>query len=220
MSIRLNVASGIAVAATLLTALVSAGGSGAQAEEALPVIVPEIISTQSLAASGTLAPTEQAAQTLVPLQAPALGHPLLPAPAPSSATLAGRISAQPQVGLLDNELRCLAGAIYFEARGESLDGQLAVGRVVVGRAHSGRFPASYCGVVLQPSQFSFVRGQAMPAIPETSAAWRRAVAIARIADEGSWRSQAEGALYFHATRVSPGWRKQRLARIDNHIFYR
>ena len=117
-------------------------------------------------------------------------------------------------------MRCLAGAIYFEARGESLDGQLAVGRVIVERENSNRFPDSYCGVVFQRSQFSFVRGSRMPAIRESSAAWRRAVAVARIADQGSWDSPAEGALFFHAARVSPGWGLTRLARIDNHIFYR
>ena len=215
MSTRLNVASGIAVAATLLTALVSAGGSDAQAEAATPVIVPETIATQ-LPATGVGALAEVAIAPIASL--PDL--PVLPSPAPRAATLAAHVKAQAQPGPLDQQMRCLAGAIYFEARGESLDGQLAVGRVVVERASSGRFPASYCGVVLQRAQFSFVRGQSMPAIPEASSAWQRAVAIARIAHEDTWQSPADGALYFHATRVSPGWRKQRLARIDNHIFYR
>jgi len=218
MSIKLNVASGIAVAATLLTALVSAGGSGAQAEEAFPVVIPETPAIQAPAVTG-----DQALAATAAKPAPALtGQTFIPtAPAaPVGTTLAARVKAQSQPGPLDKELRCLAGAIYFEARGESLDGQLAVGRVVVGRANSGRFPASYCGVVFQPSQFSFVRGRTMPAVAEASAAWQRAVAVARIADEGSWQSQAEGALFFHATHVSPGWRKQRLARIDNHVFYR
>ena len=121
---------------------------------------------------------------------------------------------------LSDEMRCLAGAIYFEARGESLEGRLAVGRVVVNRAESGRFPASYCGVVYQPSQFSFIRGRAMPAIRENSQDWREAVAIARIADDGAWSSPVQGALFFHAARVSPGWHLTRLARVDNHVFYR
>src|SRR5690606_13865445 len=105
-------------------------------------------------------------------------------------------------------------------RGESLAGQLAVGRVIVQRTMSGRFPDSYCGVVFQRSQCSFVRGSKMPAIRESSNAWRKAVKVARIAHDGSWQSRTEGALFFHATRVSPGWRLTRLARVDNHIFYR
>ncbi len=220
MSIRLNVASGIAVAATLLTALISAGGSGASAEEALPVIVPQTVSAQPLAASGVQSLTDVALSPVASLPDQAPDQPVTPAPTPRAASLAAHVKAQPQMGPLDSQMRCLAGAIYFEARGELLDGQLAVGRVVVERANSGRFPASYCGVVFQRSQFSFVRGQSMPSVQESTAAWQRAVAIARIADEGTWQSPAQGALYFHATYVSPGWRRQRLAQIDNHIFYR
>ena len=120
---------------------------------------------------------------------------------------------------LDPELRCLAGAVYFESRGESLVGQLAVAHVVLNRAQSGRFPKSLCGVVHQPSQFSFVRGGRMPAI-RNGAQWNNAVAIAQIARDGSWKNHAPGALFFHARYVSPGWRKTRIAQIDNHIFYR
>jgi spore germination cell wall hydrolase CwlJ-like protein len=60
----------------------------------------------------------------------------------------------------------------------------------------------------------------MPAVRTGSASWREAVAVARIADEGSWDSEASEALYFHAARVSPKWRLTRLARVDNHVFYR
>ncbi|MFD2580512.1 cell wall hydrolase [Novosphingobium colocasiae] len=130
------------------------------------------------------------------------------------------VADQPVDDTLGSQLRCLASAIYFEARGESLEGQLAVGRVIVNRSQSGRFPASYCGVVLQPSQFSFLRGGRIPGAREASRDWREAVAIARIADAGSWASPAKGALFFHATRVSPRWRLQRIARVDNHVFYR
>ena len=77
-----------------------------------------------------------------------------------------------------------------------------------------------CGVIYQPGQFSFVRGNGMPLIRLGSESWREAVAIAQIAVDDSWDSKAEGALYFHARRVSPGWGKRQLAAIDNHIFYR
>ena len=101
----------------------------------------------------------------------------------------------------------------------ALAGQLAVAHVVINRAKSGRFPKSLCGVVHQPSQFSFVRGGRMPAV-RNGAQWNNAVAIAQIARDGSWKNQAPGALFFHARYVSPGWRKTRVAAIDNHIFYR
>ncbi|WP_338427032.1 cell wall hydrolase [Sphingopyxis kveilinensis] len=141
------------------------------------------------------------------------------APPVTAASLAALVAATPKPATIDRELRCLAGAVYFESRGESLPGQLAVAHVVINRAQSGRFPTSLCGVVHQKSQFSFVRGGRMPAIRE-GAQWDNAVAIAQIALDGSWKNHAPGALFFHARYVSPGWRKTRIAQIDNHIFYR
>ena len=143
-----------------------------------------------------------------------------PKPAPVTAdSLAELVAATPKPADIDPELRCLAGAVYFESRGESLSGQLAVAHVVINRAQSGRFPKSLCGVVHQKSQFSFVRGGRMPAV-RNAAQWNNAVAIAQIARDGSWKNHAPGALFFHARYVSPGWRKTRIAQIDNHIFYR
>jgi hypothetical protein len=123
---------------------------------------------------------------------------------------------------LDNELHCLAGAVYFEARGEGLAGQLAVAQVIINRSEDGRFPGSYCGVVAQPGQFSFMRGRQMPQVRTGTAAWTRAVAIAQIAHKGMWESEVGNAVFFHARYVRPGWsmRKTRMAQIDTHIFYR
>lgn len=123
---------------------------------------------------------------------------------------------------MSEQLRCLAGAVYFEARGEELAGQLAVAQVIINRTEDGRFPVSYCGVVAQRGQFSFMRGTAMPKVSTGSLSWTRAVAIAQIADKGMWESQAGDAVFFHARYVRPGWSqgKTRLAQIDTHIFYR
>lgn len=151
----------------------------------------------------------------------------LPA-APEQAVLTEAGSLAELVGMVDadapmsDELRCLAGAVYFEARGEPLAGQLAVAQVIVNRTEDGRFPRSYCGVVRQKGQFSFMRGSEMPQIRDRSAAWERAVAIAQIAHKGMWESEAGDAVFFHARYVRPGWSrtKTRLAQIDTHIFYR
>ena len=137
-----------------------------------------------------------------------------------ASSLAALVDAHGDAEAVDGDMKCLAGAVYFESKGESLEGQLAVARVIINRAKSGRFADSLCGVVYQPSQFSFVRGHGMPPIRIESNAWREAVAIAQIAMDDSWNSRAEGALFFHARRVSPGWGKAKLAMIDNHIFYR
>lgn len=139
--------------------------------------------------------------------------------ASSLRELVGMVGTDEQ---LTEQMRCLAGAVYFESRGEPLDGQLAVAQVVINRAEDRRWPASYCGVVYQRSQFSFVRGGRMPSINTSSAAWDRAKAVATIAHEGLWESQAADAVYFHASYVRPAWsrRKVRLAQIDTHVFYR
>ncbi len=138
----------------------------------------------------------------------------------SASSLAELVRMQDTNGSLNAEEQCLAGAVYFESKGESLPGQLAVARVVMARAKSGRFPSSLCGVVYQKSQFSFVRGNSMPRIDTGSNNWRNAVAISKIALTNSWKSPVEGALFFHARHVSPGWRLTRLGSVDNHIFYR
>ena len=138
----------------------------------------------------------------------------------SASSLAELVRAQDTSEPLDAEQRCLAGAVYFESKGESLPGQLAVARVVMERAKSGRFASTLCGVVYQKSQFSFVRGGNMPRIDTGSNNWRNAVAISKIALNGSWKSPVEGALFFHARHVSPGWHLTRLGSVDNHIFYR
>jgi spore germination cell wall hydrolase CwlJ-like protein len=113
------------MAATFLMLVYSAAGSGAAAQEKTPVQA-QTDSTPAIAAPvGTQAETAAVA-------------------APSADSLADLVAAQPDEAQVSDEINCLAGAIYFEARNEPLDGQLAVGRVIVNRSKSGRFPASYC----------------------------------------------------------------------------
>jgi hypothetical protein len=122
----------------------------------------------------------------------------------------------------DAEQECLANAVYFEARGESLQGQLAVAEVVINRAASGRYPASLCGVVVQPAQFSFVHRGRIPLADKASEAWRRAVGVARVAAEGmAPRLLPQSCLWYHANYVSPSWgrRLAETTRIGLHIFY-
>ncbi len=120
----------------------------------------------------------------------------------------------------DENLRCLAGAIYFESKGEPLSGQLAVAEVIINRAQSGRFPSDICSVVKQPGQFSFVRGGEMPTVSTARSAYRTAIAVAKVAIDDMWDSPAAKALFFHARRVSPGWHRTQIASIGNHVFYR
>ncbi len=120
----------------------------------------------------------------------------------------------------DAETDCLARAVYWEAKGEPLNGQLTVAEVILNRSHSGRFAATVCGVVRQRGQFSFVRGGYIPAAPQSSRDWRIAVAIAQIATQDLADGAAPRALFFHARHARPGWRLTRVATVGNHVFYR
>lgn len=182
-------------------------------------MAPDASLSTDLATDIATTPTNFAA----PLAAPTIIDTATPAPvaAPVAfATLGAAVAAQDTPGTLDSELECLAGATYFESRGEPLEGQLAVAEVIINRAESGRFADSICGVVHQRGQFSFVRGGKMPAINRNSRAWREALAVAQIAQDEEWESSASDALFFHARRVSPKWRLKRVAAVGNHIFYR
>jgi N-acetylmuramoyl-L-alanine amidase len=142
-----------------------------------------------------------------------------PAATDKFASLADAVAAQDSDAADDN-LRCLASAIYFESKGEPVAGQLAVAEVIINRSRSGRFASDLCGVVKQRGQFSFVRGGTIPAIDADRPAYRTALAVAKVALTEAWNSAAAGALFFHARRVAPAARFTRVAAIGNHVFYR
>lgn len=147
---------------------------------------------------------------------PELG-PVLPEAGNLSDMVSG-VRSMPAIDL-DRQLHCLATAVYFEAKGEPLDGQLAVAQVILNRVEKGRFGQDICAVVKAPRQFSFVRSGQLPA-PRNSAQWATAQAIAVIAAAEGWRDVVGEATHFHAVYVNPRWRLQRVAQIGNHIFYR
>ncbi len=127
----------------------------------------------------------------------------------------------------NEQFRCLREAIYHEARGEDLVGQFAVAEVILNRVDSARFPGNVCAVVHQNAhrrnacQFSYACNGRSRALNEPRA---RAVAgrVAQVMLSGADRPLTDGAIYFHATSVSPGWarRMERTARFGAHIFYR
>ncbi|RYM14471.1 cell wall hydrolase [Sphingobium cupriresistens] len=221
MSFRLKAAIAAAFALSAAAAVtasdMSIAGESIATTTSLPQTFPQTSPTGAQSAVIFAAPRE----ITQPLASADKADPEFSTDSDAQATsLAALVDAQGAPEELDGDMHCLAGAVYFESKGESLEGQLAVARVIINRAKSGRFADSLCGVVYQPSQFSFVRGHSMPAVRADSRSWREAVAIAQIAMNDSWVSRAEGALFFHARRVSPGWGKAKLAMIDNHIFYR
>ncbi|WP_240782074.1 cell wall hydrolase [Qipengyuania sediminis] len=219
--IRLKMPAGVAAVAVALVSVLAPSQSDIAIAQTGPMVAPDT--------HATVEHTQPAAEERVPefitravVQPAAEAEPeILPPPPARAASLRALVAAMPRDGALDEQLECLARAIYFEARGEPLYGQLAVAEVIINRAASGRFPASYCGVVTQRSQFSFVKAGRMPQAPTGSTTYKTAKAIALIAHRDLWDSEAKDALFFHATHVSPGWRGKKLtARINNHVFYR
>lgn len=138
----------------------------------------------------------------------------------------GWIAAQP--GAEGGEQwACLAKALYFEARGESVKGQFAVAEVILNRVDNRNYPNSICGVVNQGGnrrngcQFSFVCDGHADKIRE-KAAYERVGKIARLMMDGAPRALTGGATHFHTTNIKPKWARRfpNTARIGNHLFYR
>lgn len=125
----------------------------------------------------------------------------------------------------DANWQCLTEALYFEARGESLEGQIAVAEVILNRVDSGLYPRSVCGVVKQRGggscQFSYVCDGRSDIMRETEAA-NLAGRIARAMLDDAPRLLTEGATHFHTRGVSPDWSRRfaLTARIGAHTFYR
>lgn len=135
------------------------------------------------------------------------------------------IASLPAPDPSDEQLECLAQALYFEARGEGVKGQVAVAEVILNRVDSPRFPSTICGVVNQKNsrgcQFSFTC-DGRPEKVGNASAWELARKIAKLMIDGAPRQLTDGATYFHTPAVSPSWAKRfhRTAQIGRHIFYR
>lgn len=117
------------------------------------------------------------------------------------------------------DVRCLAKNIYYEARGESVEGQIAVAQVTLNRVRTGDFGSSICKVVYAPSQFSWTLDKRKKV--KNNKAWDTSVAVANEVLNGRAHLQNFNALYFHTRQVRPKWRhkKQIVTTIGNHIFY-
>lgn len=146
----------------------------------------------------------------------------------ANAPVTGGFSTGSAVQVSDKELWCLATAIYFEARGESYRGQVAVAQVVLNRVKDRRYPDTICGVVFQNQsrrnscQFSF----ACDGIPETindRQSWAQAEDIAKRFTAGElYLTEVANATHYHATYVRPAWapRMTKVTQIGLHIFYK
>ncbi len=127
------------------------------------------------------------------------------------------------------EQMCLAEAMYYEARGEGVDGQKAVAEVVLQRTHDLAFPKTICGVVHEGAQlrtgcqFTFMCDGSLKRA-KNPVAWRRIRQLATEIMAGAVRlaGETDHATYYHAVEILPPWAEEltRTAQIGNHIFYK
>ena len=125
-----------------------------------------------------------------------------------------------------SEFQCLAEALYFEARGETVKGQFAVAEVIRNRVKSSRFPNSYCAVINQGTgkkhqcQFSYTCDGRAEVIAEP-AAYARVAKVARATIDGRSPDITNGATFYHTTAVRPSWSRKftNTARFGVHLFY-
>ena len=124
------------------------------------------------------------------------------------------------------EFQCLAEALYFEARGETIKGQFAVAEVIRNRVKSSRFPNSYCAVINQGTgkkhqcQFSYTC-DGNPEVVAEPAAYARVAKVARATIDGKSPDITNGATFYHTTAVRPSWSRKftNTARFGVHLFY-
>ncbi|MEM9318536.1 MAG: cell wall hydrolase [Pseudomonadota bacterium] len=178
--------------------------------------------------SGLMGAEHSATQSLSYDQLQLLGSAFVPtrgAEVPTLPRAADLDARAPATG--GEEWACLTQALYFEARGESVAGQVAVAEVILNRVDDLRYPATLCGVVNEGTgrryacQFTYTcDGRAE--IVDDSLLWDRMGQIARMMIDGYPRSLTNGATHYHANWVNPRWASMfpQTAEIGVHLFYR
>lgn len=130
--------------------------------------------------------------------------------------------------MLVEAVTCLAMNIYYEARNQPIEGQIAVAQVVMNRVKSKQFPNSVCGVVYQKAeikgkevcQFSWLC-EDYPKVPRNIDQWIVSKNLAKLVIHGKVKDYSKGALFYHATHVNPGWKNvTQTVKIQDHIFYK
>ncbi|HYG46335.1 MAG TPA: cell wall hydrolase [Allosphingosinicella sp.] len=216
---RIVRAAGFAAACFALVA----GASYSDPATAGETLAPAVVRTEAPKASIM---TDRSLFSKMWANVTALVTPAPEAPAPATVPAPARnlselVLAYAGTQTSDREMECLANAVYFEARSEPIEGQLAVAEVVLNRAASGRYPTDLCSVITQKAQFSFIQRGRFPRADRDSQAWKKAVAIASIARQKLAGTLPSSVLWYHATYVSPSWGKRltRQTQIGLHIFY-
>lgn len=131
--------------------------------------------------------------------------------------------------LRDRQLACLAKNIYYEAGGEPFEGKVAVAQVTLNRTESGQFPGDVCRTIYQKNvvyektvcQFSWYCDRETHVKPLNRAVYTESMEVAKkVLLEGFRLPGLTNALYYHADYINPGWKRERVAKVGRHIFYR
>ena len=137
---------------------------------------------------------------------------------------------------IQDEIDCLAKNIYFEARGESLTGKIAVANVTMNRVKHHKYPSTVCGVVTQAKWYVNWKGNRLPRrnqcqfswfcdgkadVPNDMRAYKDSIRVAEVVYHG-YRDLTDGSLFYHSTKVEPYWVASmvRTKSIGAHVFYR
>ena len=138
-------------------------------------------------------------------------------------------SSQITTAMRERQLACLATNIYYEAGNQPFEGKVAVAQVTMNRTESGLYPADICKTIYQKNivyekvlcQFSWVCDRAVIARPVNRANFKESEEVAKkVLLEGFRLPGLKDAMYFHGDYINPGWQREKITKIGNHIFYK
>ena len=138
-------------------------------------------------------------------------------------------SSQITTEMRERQLACLAKNIYYEAGNQPFEGKVAVAQVTINRTESGQYPNDICKTIYQKNivyekvlcQFSWVCDRAVLAGPVNRANFKESEEVAKkVLLEGFRLPSLKEAMYFHGDYINPGWKREKIAKIGNHIFYK
>ena len=138
-------------------------------------------------------------------------------------------SSQITTAMRERQLTCLATNIYYEAGNQPFEGKVAVAQVTMNRTESGLYPADICKTIYQKNivyekvlcQFSWVCDRAVIARPVNRANFKESEEVAKkVLLEGFRLPSLTDAMYFHGDYINPGWKREKITKIGNHIFYK
>jgi spore germination cell wall hydrolase CwlJ-like protein len=129
----------------------------------------------------------------------------------------------------ERQLACLAKNIYYEAGNQPFEGKVAVAQVTLNRTESGLYPSDICQTIYQKNivyekvlcQFSWVCDRAVLARSVNNTTYNESMEVAKkVLLEGFRLPSLTEAMYFHGDYINPGWKRQKITKIGNHIFYK